>query len=557
MINDDSNVIADLEEKIGNNSPTPKKSDGSDSQHERQKDLLVRLALDRLTLLLDQFQEPCIATEDEPFVAKAVSSRQTRRFLTKIFWDESGKAAGTEVLRTALTTIEALAAYKGTRCEVHNRVARHNGVIYYDLGDNRHVVRVNSDGWTIDTTSPVYFKRYAHQIPQSFPEAGGRLEDILRYFNITDSQSKLLLLTYLPLCLFPDIPRMALVLHGDQGSAKSTTLKILRSLVDPSRVSLLAPPDSMRELVQLASHHYTVFFDNLSTINRWLSDSLCRLVTGDGFSKRQLYTDDEDILYAYLRAVGLCGINQVATRPDLLDRSIIITLEQIPKGRRREEEKLWHEFDKEKPKLFGALLDTVSACLRIAPGISINSSPRMADYYRHVVAAAKYFGHSMEEVESVFDFNSRQQNLEAIEASAVAQLVIEFMKEQNEIWEGTASELYESLEPLAERMKLKWGFPKAPNWLWRRIKEVRPNLMLLGIQANRGEKAIGTMVTLTKNSTENTATAATEENNTATSNETIWQQNGSNGSNGGINEETVENLSDEEQTNIFVKEVPT
>jgi hypothetical protein len=42
------------------------------------------------------------------------------------------------------------------------------------------------------------------------------------------------------------------------------------------------------ELVQQLSHNYVAYYDNISQIKPWISDVLCRGVTGSGFSKRQL-----------------------------------------------------------------------------------------------------------------------------------------------------------------------------------------------------------------------------------------------------------------------------
>ena len=61
----------------------------------------------------------------------------------------------------------------------------------------------------------------------------------------------------------------------------------------------------------------------------WLSDALCRLATGGGFGTRQLYSDDEESLFEARRPVLLNGIEEVAVRGDLLDRSLIVTLSPI------------------------------------------------------------------------------------------------------------------------------------------------------------------------------------------------------------------------------------
>ena len=44
-------------------------------------------------------------------------------------------------------------------------------------------------------------------------------------------------------------------------------------------------------------------FDNLSSVPHWLSDALCRLATGGSFAVRQLYTDDEEVLFEATRPI--------------------------------------------------------------------------------------------------------------------------------------------------------------------------------------------------------------------------------------------------------------
>jgi hypothetical protein len=69
-------------------------------------------------------------------------------------------------------------------------------------------------------------------------------------------------------------------------------------------VPTLSFPASVAELVQQLSHSYIAYYDNISQISQWISDVLCRGVTGSGFSKRQLYRDDEDIIYQFRKATS-------------------------------------------------------------------------------------------------------------------------------------------------------------------------------------------------------------------------------------------------------------
>ena len=61
----------------------------------------------------------------------------------------------------------------------------------------------------------------------------------------------------------------------------------------------------------------------------WLSDEVCRAVSGGAFSKRKNYTDDDEIPYKYKKILSFSGINIIFSEPDALDRSIKIELERI------------------------------------------------------------------------------------------------------------------------------------------------------------------------------------------------------------------------------------
>src|ERR1700685_3200463 len=108
-------------------------------------------------------------------------------------------------------------------------------------------------------------------------------------------------------------------------------------------------------------------FDNVSYLPDWLSDALCRLSTGGGFATRSLYTDGEEALFDAMRPIILNGIADVATRGDLLDRAIPLTLEPIHDENRRTEEKLMADFEIKRPFILGALLDMMAHGLKMLP----------------------------------------------------------------------------------------------------------------------------------------------------------------------------------------------
>src|SRR6516162_9833661 len=119
-----------------------------------------------------------------------------------------------------------------------------------------------------------------------------------------------------------------------------------------------------------ANNGQVLAYDNLSRLRSWLSDALCRLASGGGFGLRQLFTDENEILFHAIRPAILNGIEDVVCRADLTDRAVFLTLEPISDDRRRSEKELWREFENARPSILGALLDGAVHGLRKLPDIS-------------------------------------------------------------------------------------------------------------------------------------------------------------------------------------------
>src|SRR4030095_16919038 len=109
-------------------------------------------------------------------------------------------------------------------------------------------------------------------------------------------------------------------------------------------------PGDERDLIVAARHAHFISFDNISGLSDDMSDAICRLSTGGGHGERRLYTNEEEATFEGRRPVCLKGIEDVATRPDLVDRALLILLRAIPVDRRREEKEIEAEFKTEAPK---------------------------------------------------------------------------------------------------------------------------------------------------------------------------------------------------------------
>ncbi len=478
------------------------KEAGGESARRGVADILADITLSSgATLYLDQSSEPHITLPDRSVVGFPIKGLTFKRWLSGKYWSEYNKGFSGEQFLKAVNSLEGRAFHEGQSIELFNRVAKIGSVIYYDLGDDARVVKITGSSWEIIDNCPVKFRRFNHQRAQVEPIQGGKLSDVLKYINLKSDNDRLLLLTYLVAIIIPDIPRVVLVNIGDQGAAKSTALRILRSLIDPSLSELLSPPSDIVELSQASNHHFCLYLDNLSYLKDDLSDALCRLATGIGFTKRKLYTDDDDILFNQKVAVGITGINLVAQKADLLDRCLILQYERIPEDQRTDEDEFWQKFNADKPAILGALFDTLSQVLKILSDFKLSKKPRMADYAKYGAAAAIALGYSADQFLKAFSENISRQNQAAIESSPTAQVVLQFMSDQN-FWSGSSSELHQELKVLVEKLNLQIGgsdgFPKSANWLWKRIMQVRPNLLERGISAQKEDTEANSVIKLTK-----------------------------------------------------------
>jgi hypothetical protein len=289
-----------------------------------------------------------------------VRSKMFKRFLAKQFFEEHGKAMNAEALGAAVNLIEAQALFDGSEHPVHVRVAEHDGKVYLDLcNPDWQVVEISPNGWQVIAESPVKFRRSAGMLPLPTPESGGSLEKLRTFLNVEDATWPLVV-AWLVTALRPQGPYPVLALFGEQGSAKSTTGRLLRDLVDPNSASLRAEPRDGRDLMIGANNSWCLAYDNLSHVPPWLSDALCRLSTGGGFATRELYTDQDEVIFDSQRPVLLTSIEEVATRSDLLDRCVIVWLPAIPESGRRPEAQILKAFKEVRPRILGALLDAAA-----------------------------------------------------------------------------------------------------------------------------------------------------------------------------------------------------
>lgn len=326
--------------------------------------------------------------------------------------------------------------------------------------------------------------RHKGMLPLPMPEQNGDIDDLWKVLSITNTHSQILILAWLLQAMNPEGPYPVLILEGPQGASKSHTSLTLRSLIDPSLASIRAAPKDERDLILAANNGLILAFDNISTMPDWLSDALCRIATGGGFSTRTLFSYTEETIISVKRAVILNGIDHIVTRHDLLDRAILIHLDPISVEQRKTEKHLKDLQSKIMPKVIGKLLDGVSLALKDYSNTTLEKLPRMADFAIWVSAGINALKFSKEAFMDAYLFNRSKSVDLALESDLVSNAILSLMDNRTQ-WEGNPTELLNELSnQLSELEKSSKEWPKSASVLGKRLVRAKLFLQAKGIHTD-------------------------------------------------------------------------
>ena len=296
-----------------------------------------------------------------------------RDWLIDGYFSYRGAPASPWAIRRVISLLEARARFDGQTPSVFIRVGHdgpgpHYGSNYFlDLGDSSgRAIQISTDGWSMIERPGVHFRRPEGLLPLPVPTTDGSIDLLRPYVNLTDVDFRLMI-AWLTAAMRPTGPYPILVLQGEQGSSKSTLARIMRFLIDPHVCPLLAEPKSTRDLMVTALDGWLLAYDNLTAIPGWMSDALCQLVFGGGFSGRALYSNDERSIIHAQRPVLLNGIEDFVRRGDLRDRCVFLQLPPIVSANRRAEYEFWRSFEADYPRILGGVLDLIVRGMQGAP----------------------------------------------------------------------------------------------------------------------------------------------------------------------------------------------
>jgi len=327
---------------------------------------------------------------------------------------------------------------------MHFRFGHCNGNNYIDLNnDANEVVEIEKMRWSIIQNSSIKFRKTAQQkilcTPKKYHEAD--FKAILKYLRLSDKNQEMLVLATICSFVRTDIIRPILCFVGQSNSGKTTNARVIRSLIDPREPIQNNTLKNAQNLAIVLHQNALPFFDNQPKIHQEMSDMLCTAVTGAGFESRTLYTNTDQTHLSYKRGILMTALELPSTMPDFMDRCVHIELDRLPPKKRGSDKSFWEDFERDKPKIFGGLLDTVQKAKMWEDRFTFTVQPRLVDFARFGAAVCDVLGYDANNFMNALMINVEHEKQKmALETDPYVNAIFELIKNKNE-YEGTMSSL--------------------------------------------------------------------------------------------------------------------
>lgn len=323
------------------------------------------------------------------------------------------------------------------------------------------------------------------------PVRGGSLDPLRKLINLTEEDYRLAI-GWVVAAYFTDIPHPILFVQGEQGTGKSSLVRALLALVDPQPAADRETPADKREWAIFARASWAFSFDNVTEIPAWLSNSLCKGVTGDAVLQRVLHSDEDITVFSFQRVIAMTTIaikHELAG--DLVDRMLLVEPEVVDE--RLTEAEVRAARAAALPDALGAVLDLVSGVLRELPHVTVDDAPRMADFARVLAALDRVTGWN---TLATYREKVATMGMALIEGNVFAQALYRLATAPSpggldpRPWEGTASELLTTLRQICAHHDMPADeLPKDPRVIGRQVREIAPSLRKVGVDVRPGPRS--------------------------------------------------------------------
>ena len=345
--------------------PPPEEPPGGPGKGPSQAQLLMAMAEDTYRLIRSADGRAYAVPKMGPQIAVPLASRSgnsIRARLAASLHRQTGKVASASALADCITVLDGRGQRAGPAAGVAaGRRARRHGRGRHGHRDrpvhHHHPPRLGDRDRLAGDLPPLRADPPARPA-RSAAAPWTRLRELI---NLPEEDYRLAI-GWVVAAYLTGIPHPILLVQGEQGTAKSNLIRTLLALVDPQPAADRTPPKDNREWAIFARASWAFSYDNITDIPPWLSNALCKGVTGDAVLQRVLHSDDDIGVYSFQRVIALTTIairHDVAG--DLADRILLVEPEVIDK--RRTETEFTAARAAALPGALGAILDLVAGVL--------------------------------------------------------------------------------------------------------------------------------------------------------------------------------------------------
>ena len=443
----------------------------AESLMKKGKMKIINIQSDGVRLHISTGQENCL-----------VDIEQSHKKLRKLFFQEYNLFLDGKQIQMIIDYLEIHPVTDTTVYQTANRIYNDGNLYAYELEreTGRCIVMTETE-ICIGKISHVFFRHSSDYKNQIEPEWKVDVQDIFplvhKHFNLKNEKQEKLLILYLVTAFWGlRIAHPLLILTGEKGSSKSTTMRKLERLIDPKKSDLCGLPKGSDGLELRLSNTYFVTLDNLSNISRNVSDTIARAVTGGSVTKRALYHNTKEIVMDIKALVAMNGVSLIAKESDLLDRSLILELDRISSKEIKGEEELWEAFEKDRAKILGCVFLILSEALFDQEETTVKEKIRLADFHIACIKVGRVLHMTESEVSSLLWENQKNVNRQSIDEDIVACCLLELMSHEKEYVNSVTGLLCDLSRIAYQNGIVSSTLPKTPNHLSKRLSKIKSNL---------------------------------------------------------------------------------
>lgn len=450
-----------------------------------------------------------ISMDNKTMLTYPVKNYEFRILLQRLLYDKVGVILDRKKLEPVYDYLGILAYKSNKRVTVYKRVCNIGDKIVYELNKDKNIcVVITKDGVQVNNEEQVCFyhsKYYANQVMPDFkniPNGNWKylIKLLKKHFNCSNNEQAVLLgIVLISSFLGTAINHPIISVSGSRGSGKSTFVRRFCQLVDPKGIDLGDIPKNEDDISLRVSESYVNDFDNLSYLNKNISNLFCKCVSGGTNIRRSLYENTDQTTFNLKSIIIIDGIDVLIKENDLLDRAIFFTLERFETEQFITEKQLEESFVKDKPMILGLCFSILQLAMQDTLPIEDSAKSRMVAFTVWAIRIGRAMGYKDEYVIRLLKKNRTLINQQALSENELAQTLLYYMTFYD-TKVHTVAELLKILKKIAPEIQIEVSkLPKQPNSLSRKLAEIRTNLAEEGITYTIVPKSRGKEITI-KNS---------------------------------------------------------